>query len=528
MKRLVATVLQNYNSIVYFWLLLFLIPIPVAIFGHDTAIRNFNYVWGLLFLIYFFKNKLIIKIDDIVFSKAVLGIFFSSVLISFYYSALAEYYGFHVSGLDFSIFDNMIQEALRGNWGYSTIVGYYHFATHQNYILALLLPIYYLLPYPVILPIILITSLWFAGILLWKISRLWLGQFWSFLFVLSFYLSPHLQIGVICFCPEMFYLCALFLVAYAHIKNKPVLFIIAVFLFFSIKEEAILYGIGFAIWLLMSRHYLKMCVVLFLILIFATLNFFIIAPYFLNKSHIAASQALNFWSAYGGTKSAIIMYILKHPISVALHMFNSSSGFWKIYPTFLFIPFLSPPVILTSLLPLSLSLSAAINTSGLHILNGYYPAALISLCFIGMLCFIIKSNSNIRKILVLIALITSPLWGSGAQTFYHVTLKNLKDFYLVQNLLKTQYNDFKICPAGAIYPHLKINEFKELGIVAGSVTVADFMAQKNCIVVFSDFGDNFPYTMDVNYMVNYAKSHPNCNNIGNIYYCDNYFFRKSI
>ncbi|MCC2626228.1 MAG: hypothetical protein K0R14_2101 [Burkholderiales bacterium] len=522
MKRLVTAVLQNYNSIVYFWLLLFLIPIPVAIFGHDTAIRNFNYVWGLLFLIYFFKNKLIIKIDDIVFSRRALGVFFFCVLISFNYSALAQYYGFHISGLDFSIFDNMIQEFFRGNLGYSTIVGYYHFATHQNYILALLLPLYYLLPYPVILPIILMTSLWFAGILLWEISRLYLSQFWSFLLVLSFYLSPHLQIGVICFCPEMLYPCILFLVAYAHLKNKPILFIIAVFLFFSIKEEAILYGIGFMLWLLVSRHYLKTFIVLFLILVFATLNFLIVEPYFLNKSHLAVSPALNFWSAYGGTKSAIIMYILKHPISIALHMFNSSSGFWKIYPTFLFIPFLSLPVILTSLLPLGLSLSAAINTSGLHILNGYYPAALISLCFIGMLCFIIKSNTNIRKILVLIALITSSLWGSGAQTFYHVTLKNLKDFYLVHNILTTNYANAKICPGGTIYPHLKISEFKELGIVAGGVKVQDFMAQKNCIVVFSEFGDNFPYTMDVSYMVNYAKSHPNCKNVGGIYFCNNY------
>lgn len=521
MKKLTSTLLQNNNSMIYFWLLLFIVPIPVAVFGHDTAIRNFNYIWGLLFLIYLFRNKSL-KVDGIIFSPTALGAFFCSVLISFNYSALAQYYGFHASGLDFSIFDNMLQEFFRGNLGYSTIVGYYHFATHQNYILALILPIYYLLPYPVILPIILMTSLWLAGILLWKISRTYLSQFWSFLLVLSFYLSPHLQVGVICFCPEMFYPCVLFLVAYAHLKNKPVLFIIAVFLFFSIKEEAILYGIGFALWLAVSRYYLKTFIVLFLILFFAILNFFIVGPYFLNKSHLVVSQALNFWGAYGPTKSAILKHILTHPIAIFLHMFNSSSGFWRIYPTFLFIPFLSLPVVLISILPLSLSLSAADNTAGLHILNGYYPAALISLCFIGMLYFIIRSNTNTRKILAIVALITSPLWGSGAQNFYHISLKNLRDFYQVQSILKTKYTDLKICPAGPIYPHLKINEFKELGVVAGSVKVTDFMSQKNCIVVISGFGDNFPYTMDVDFMVNYAKSHANCKNVGDIYYCDNY------
>src|SRR6185437_14655803 len=175
MKNFITTFIQNSNDrIIYFWLLLFILPIPIAIFIDSTSIRNFNYVWAFLFLVYFFKNKIISHTSNIVFSPMALRVFFCGVLISFNYSALAQYYNFQASGLDFSIFDNMLQEALRGNWGYSTIVGFYHFATHQNYILLLILPIYYILPYPVILPIILMTSLWLAGILLWKISRLWL------------------------------------------------------------------------------------------------------------------------------------------------------------------------------------------------------------------------------------------------------------------------------------------------------------------------------------------------------------------
>src|SRR5579863_5624891 len=359
MKNPITSFIQNNDdSIIYFWLLLFILPIPIAVFGYSTSIRNFNYVWALLFLVYFFRNNVLSRVDEVTFSTLAIRLFFCGVLISFNYSALAQYYNFQASGLDFSIFDNMLQEALRGNWGYSTIVGFYHFATHQNYILLLILPIYYILPYPIILPIILMTSLWLAGILLWKISSLWLCQFWSFLLVLSFYLSPHLQVGSICFCPEMFYPFLFFLVAYAYIKNANILFILSIFLFFSVKEEAILYGIGFAIWLLINKRYSKMFIILFLISIFATANFFIIGPYFLNKSHLLLSPPLGFWSAYGKTKMAIITFMLQHPLSIFLHMFNYSSGFWSIYPTFLFIPLLSLPVVLISAIPLALNLSA--------------------------------------------------------------------------------------------------------------------------------------------------------------------------
>jgi len=522
MKNFITTFIQNSNDrIIYFWLLLFILPIPIAIFIDSTSIRNFNYVWAFLFLVYFFKNKIISHTSNIVFSPMALRVFFCGVLISFNYSALAQYYNFQASGLDFSIFDNMLQEALRGNWGYSTIVGFYHFATHQNYILLLILPIYYILPYPVILPIILMTSLWLAGILLWKISRLWLCQFWSFILVLSFYLSPHLQVGATCFSPEMFYPCLFFLVAYAYIKNINILFILSVFLFFSVKEEAILYGVGFALWLLINKNYSKMFVVLFLIAIFATANFLIIGPYFLTKSHLIMSPPLGFWSDYGHTKTAIIMYIIHHPLSVILHMFNYSSGFWSIYPTFLFIPLLSLPVVLISAIPLALNLSAVDNTSGLHILNGYYPAVLICLCFIGMLCFIIKYKHKTQHILAILTLITSPLWGSGAQGFYHINVRHINDFNQVKTILKTKYTDSKICPAGAIYPHIRISDFKYLGTV-GKENAEGFMMQKNCIVVFSEFGDNFPYTTFIPHMVKYAKSHDKCNHIGGIYYCNNY------
>ena len=128
------------------------------------------------------------------------------------------------------------------------------FGTHQNYILILLAPFYAVFGSPIFLQFIGGAATWGAGIVLWKITRLYFNQFIALCCVVAFYASPSNHFYG--FRPELFYPLALFLLYYACVtQNKLIYIILATLFLLSVKEDAPLYIPGYIYLLCRKKDY---------------------------------------------------------------------------------------------------------------------------------------------------------------------------------------------------------------------------------------------------------------------------------
>lgn len=518
------------DIIVYFWSLLFLIPVLMAFFFKDSSVRNLDYILVTFFLIYAYAFKLFSSVDKFIFSKRALTVFFLLAFFAFIYSQLSQYYSFNINEIDHSIFDTMMQETIRGNIGFSASVQYYHFATHQNYILCLLLPIYAIFPYTPTLLIMIAIAMWLSGVFVWLICKeLQLNDVFSFLFVVYFYISPlnATQDG---FMPELFYPLALFILYHAYLKRCMVYFIFAVLLFLSIKEDAPLYLLGFSAFLFLKKDFRYGVIVLISSIAVIYINLQLVQPYFMLKSHMTQISTLDHWGMWGSTKEEIVHSYITHPIKILSYSFNKSSGFWWLYSPVLFIPLLNPMILLMSILPLILLLSSGPGVQG-HILLNYYPIALNALIILGLIIFCASqfTKNYQKKPLklwgILFIILTAPLWGGTELRFFHIETKNIKDFNQLYSTLQNNYKDKNICPGGNVYPHIlvrDVNLMRYLGVVI-NLPYDQFLKYPNCVVIFEDHDKNAPYDEYIKDMVSYAKNSPGiCHNIGKFWYCDNY------
>lgn len=528
----------NNNIWVYLWSLVFIVPVFISMVSSGSSVRNADYILVILFLIYTYKTNLLARIDEVTYSNRSLQVFFGSVLFALIYSQLSQYYSFNVNAIDHSAFDTMMQEALKGNIGYSACAGYNHLAIHQNYILLLVLPIYYLFPYTPCLLISIAFVIWLAGIFLWKIARLLkLNHVFSLLCVLYFYLSP-LNVMQNGFLPELFYPLGVFMLYYTYLRGRLLYFIMAVMFFLAIKEDAPLYLLGFGLFLLVKRDFKCGFIVFILTFMVMGLNIKLVQPHYLLVNHMENPTYIDYWYAWGYTKDEIIATFIHHPFKVLAYCFNKDSGFWWLYMPVLYIPLFNPMVLFSSGLPLFLFLSGNPKWQA-HVLLNYYPITLNAFLILGMLIFTAKvmTKARIDKSvkplwLCLVILLTAPLWQGSEPHFYHIDFKRLQDFRQVTTILKNDYPDKKICAGGNVYPHLLIREYntgRYLGWFLNRIPPDKFITYNDCIVVLSAQGKNAPYEEDIGKMTDYARSRPDiCHNIGDFWYCDNYSVKRII
>ncbi len=525
----------NSDIIVYFCSSLFVIPVLFAVFFNNSSVRNLDYILVAFFLFYAYINKLFTIIDTIVFSKKALMVFYILALFAFVYSQLSQYYSFNINEIDHSIFSTMMQETIRGNIGFATSVDYYHFATHQNYILCLLLPIYALFPYTQTLLIMIALAMWLSGIFVWLIcKKLNLNDLFSLLFVVYFYISPHnaTQDG---FMPELFYPLAVFMLYHAYLKRGWLYFIVSIVLFLSIKEDAPLYLLGFSAYLFIKKDFWLAIITILLSIAVIYINLQIVQPYFMLKSHMTQISTLDHWAMWGSTKEEIIHSYLTQPINILSYSFNKSSGFWWLYSPVLFIPLLNPMILLMSILPLILFLSCGPSIQA-HMLLNYYPIALNALIIIGLVIFCAEkfAKNHSKKLItlwgMLLIMLTTPLWGGTELHFFHINTKENKDFNQLYAKLQNDYYGKNICACGNVYPHMLVHEvnlIRYLGVVI-NLPYDQFLKYPNCIIVFENHDKNAPYDEYIKNMVSYAKNNPTiCNNIGEFWYCDNYLANAS-
>lgn len=120
--------------------------------------------------------------------------------------------------MDFSIFDGMLQNALIGKWGFEDITNIYHFAVHQNWILLLILPFYYLFSSSILLILLGSLLMWVPGILIiYLVKKLGYNDFVAYLAAIFWWTSPFTAQSLhVNFVPELFYPITIFLILISH------------------------------------------------------------------------------------------------------------------------------------------------------------------------------------------------------------------------------------------------------------------------------------------------------------------------
>lgn len=518
---------KYHNYLVYCTVIPFLLPIIESFIFRKSV---FNFYYYIIYTISIFIYLVFFRKHATSLTKFAVTFFFTIVLISYSYTSISAYLSFYVPARDPGIFFSMIQAFLMNRPGFSSVTGNYHFATHQNYILLLITPLYLIIKSPLIVQLLGSTSIWLSGIVLWKITRLYFNQFIAFFSVLSFYLTPVNYFYA--FRPELFYPLAIFTLYYVCVTKRSILIIILSCLFLlSIKEDAALYLPGFIFLLL--KDFKKAFVIVVLAILIVMINIEIIQPYFVLKNNLKTASTLMFYKEWGHNNREILINIVTSPGIILKLIFGSNSGFWHTYGSWLFLPLLSPFIILSCILPLILF--ACSNNFHMYILNEYYPIALSALCFIGVIQFgyylqYKKRFNPILRILPFIFLIHPILHTIGVnnhsliankygrwQEFYPIEINDIKNFNLLKNDLLLNYKFKNICPSNQIYPHLDLSEFPHLQAFGW-----ENINQKNCINVFSTAGDIWPTSpSSFKFQMEYMQKHQKCKSFGTFYYCDN-------
>lgn len=243
-----------------FYLILFLVPVFEFLIGGRTLIstRNLQYViagFSIVMLMLSIRKKQSLSLYA---PSRNLAIAISvAVLLAYLCDALSRYFGVQVSGVDFSVFDGMLQQGLIGHWGYEPMTQVYHFGVHPNWILLAVFPFYALFQSPVFLIILGAILIWVSGLLVVKLAKAlghddftaWIAGicWWTASFTIS------ILHGV--FYPEMFYPVFLFGMLIAQVQKTTQMFWLYALLFLSVKEDASLYLIGFGGFLIFSYFY---------------------------------------------------------------------------------------------------------------------------------------------------------------------------------------------------------------------------------------------------------------------------------
>lgn len=547
-----VTIASDY--LVYLSIIPFLLPLIYCLYNNSmTYIGGWYVSWsiGFIILLAICFKPILLKLDQLVFSNKSLMVFFGLVLASFSYTTISKYLAFYTPSRDPGIFFSMIQGILAGNFGFSSVAGIYHFGTHQNYILMLLAPFYAIFGSSIFLQFIGGAATWGAGIILWKIIRLYFNQFITLCCVVAFYASPSNHFYG--FRPELFYPLALFLLYYVCVtQNKIVYIILATLFLLSVKEDAPLYIPGYIYLLCRKKDYKAAPIVIAMAIATVLLNILIVQPYFVHKSGQQVADTLGFFNQWGANNHEIMLNLLSSPLKIISLFFNSNSGFWYTFGFWLLIPLLSPFLLLSAVLPLILfSIS---NVMRMHVLSEYYAITPSALAYLGVVCGLhtisCRVNENLRRYLSIaivflflihnllfvrfmdlmqidysqlssdqkFALFTSAPMSRGRwQEFFPVNSQDAEDFNKLRQSLKDNYKDSRICPTSQVYPHLDYRDFPQLQPFGG-----ENANQSNCVNVFAIIGDIWPISPDNlrNQIITMTQTEK-CNRFGNFFYCDN-------
>ena len=487
--------MRDATSFVFFWMGIFILPIPLMFLLHTNLdIRSFNYFWALVSVIWLWFNRKLIIQNKISVNQQIIILFLLVTLFSFWFSLSSKFLGYNLHAYDFGIFQSLIDNIINKNIGYSSVVGFYHFGTHQNYILFLIVPFYYIFHSALTLQIIAGSVIWLTMIVIYFIAKEYkLNTFMIFIVILSFSLSPlnGLDNG---FMPETFmplFYSAMFL----FYKRKKYL-LAGIFFLLSLltKEDAILYTLGFGVLALYDKKYSFAIFVIVCSLIVGYINLGVIQPYFVAKSGMINPTTLGQWSQWGQSKHEIVMNMLLGLDKVFYSIFNSTSGIYRLYLPFLFLTTIIPEVILPS--ALFILMAATSNNLIMHSYNDYYGMTLNLINYIGIIILLSQLNTNLNKLKKLLfyfmtlMLFIFPLLGGGYQTFFYFNLNYIKSMHRLVNIVENNYKNNSLCLQDSLSPILRPYDFI---IPPDKCCNNEFLfSSKSCTIVLTTYGKPAP------------------------------------
>jgi len=330
-------------------------------------------------------------------------IFFSSLLfyiVSILYLSFGKIDALH-HYVDFATHLEILWRFSNG-FGLTTLMsedyhnGSHWFAAHFTPIIYLTYaPIFKIFPYTQTITIAETIFILSSLIPLWLISRKYLDDNLTKIFISSFLFYPTIfytnlyGIAYIELCIPLF-----LWLFYFFEEKKFLAFTFVLFLILMTREEVSLVIIFFGFWILLKKKYLLGFFTSSIGLAYFYFAFFIAIPHFNNGNpHMATSLFDN----YGNSLTEIIIYIFYNPLNILKEVFilPKIGNFVMIFAPILFIPFLNLSTAMIALPNLAVTFLSGSITHSSYIL--YYISPTIPILFYS----IISSLNLKRKIYVL-------------------------------------------------------------------------------------------------------------------------------
>lgn len=370
-------------------------------------------------------------------------------------AAWSRYLSITLSGEDFSIFDWMMLNTWRGNFMFSPINGFNHFAVHPSWIFLPLVPLHALFMSPLFLLTVGPLVLWLAAWPLWTLCKCkGLSDFDAGIVVLAYLTTPFVGFVVNTgFRIESFLPLGLFTFLLGWEKKHQLGWILGAIFFLSIKEDSGFYLAAFAIAHLFHRDTRRNAIFLLVgSLVITGITLGIVQPFFLQGAAIHEPGYLRFWGHHGATKSAIMMHMISSP-GIMLHDIVTS-GWWRLYPLLLGLPLLSFPTLLASI-PGILLLGTAASCEAMHQYHHYYPLLLACMALFGMAEFLARPTLSFhKKWLARVVLLVFPLFHAGWVSVFVPDKAILSDLQQARVFLEQRYPQVPICTQMIGFPYL--------------------------------------------------------------------------
>jgi uncharacterized membrane protein len=353
------------------------------------------------------------------------------------FAAWSRWAALGVNGVDFSIFDWMLQSTHSGRFGYSPIYDVNHFGVHSSFLLLAVVPLHALWPGPGWLVTLGPVLVWAGLFPLRRLSRALVGAHGGLELALALAWLGNAWLGRLVngvFRIESFVpvLTLWFLVAW--VERKPRLIAGFALALLCSKEDTALALAAFGVAALVTergRWKAALGVVLSSVVFFVVYSR-LLQPWLTNHAQAAY---WHFWSDFGDRPGTIVVNLLTSPRLVLVKLITS--GWWHVFLPLLFLPFGSPRAV-AGLAPTVFLLGVA-NYAQMHDYGGYYPSPLVAWALLGTLERAARLRARPYGLAVVAtALLLFPLFEAGYARSVPVdwakraTLETARDAFLAR------------------------------------------------------------------------------------------------
>ncbi len=431
-------------------LLALVVPLASRLGPELGALRNWQYVLAPLFLAAIVRARAFGSAPRI--STAMRNLLFSALGVWMLAGEALNFLAMQVNGVDYSIFDWMLESTLRGRFMWSPIYGVNHFGVHQMWPLLALVPVHAVLRFPFALCLVNVALLISAAVVLWHLARrLANDDLTAALAVLAFATNPWvgrlLSQG---FREESFFPLSIFLFVTAWMQRRPLFVAVTTLLLCSVKEDAPFYVLGFAAAAAFRRGRSRAGAagVALIAAVTLVLDLWVVRPAAL-KATGGGDPTFSIWASYGTSLGAIFGAILSSPGRVLRDVLTS--GWPRLLGPALLLPLLSPECV-GAMLPGFVMLGLA-GFPPMRAFVGYHPVPLVCAALCGMLV-VGRSYASRRWMPTLLrtALLLFPLVGGGYFRIHWPSREGLAGLSEVRAALS--HAPVPICAQTILFPQL--------------------------------------------------------------------------